>query len=681
MILSLNKKHLIFVLGFFLLNTVLLAQEPVKVDRSNNKVILEGTVYYIHVVKPGQTLYSIAKAYNISQKEIAIENPGVISGLQLGQAIKIPVEPAMEEEIDTSDIEQFEETGRTHIVRPGETLYRIARDYKVNEVALKEANEGLDESDLQPGQKLVIPERGESEPESAFNEEGFAYHNVKRRETVYSIAKYYGVTVQEIRTANPELGWGGPETGQTIRIPLPQVIDRPDITHEATLIDSTMYLESDLELENYNYEELSFEHENPYRTYRIAFFIPFDFQEPEPLDSLIKNANSETRRNRIIERYRMEQKIPQGINFLEFFLGSLLAIDSLQQTGIKMDLRFYDTKKSMDQTLSHLINEELEEFDLFIGPFYPFNLEIVSAFAKKHRIPVVTPFYNEPDLVRRNPYLFQLSPSIEREYEEAAKIIASKHMYNIVYVREADSLNIEEHNHFKELIFDGFDDYRPSEPVVFKEIIQSLEHTDEIIHSLSNDKKNLVVVPTRNEALASRVVSSLYFKLKDYDIEVIGAPFWTEFSSIDYRYYHGLNLIFFSSFWVDYLDPGIDHFMTNYRNHFKNEPLSTTRRGINYGIIGYDMTYYFINALRLNGPRFILSLDEYEPRLIQNTFRFHRVTNAGGYENEQITFYKFSPDMSIKKIEVPELPVRNFFFRPIEDNRRRRNLYRERNRE
>ncbi len=73
-------------------------------------------------------------------------------------------------------------------------------------------------------------------------------------------------------------------------------------------------------------------------------------------------------------------------------------------------------------------------------------------------------------------------------------------------------------------------------------MVLTLEHTDEIIHSLSPDRKNLVVVPTRNEALASRVVSSLYYQLKDFEIEVIGAPFWTEFSSIDYRYYHELSL-------------------------------------------------------------------------------------------------------------------------------------------
>ena len=88
-----------------------MAQETVSVERTNNKVILEGTVYYVHQVKPGETLYAISRAYNISQKEIAIENPGVISGLQIGQTLKIPVDPKLQEEINTSDlVEQGSET-------------------------------------------------------------------------------------------------------------------------------------------------------------------------------------------------------------------------------------------------------------------------------------------------------------------------------------------------------------------------------------------------------------------------------------------------------------------------------------------------------------------------------------------------------------------------------------------
>ena len=213
-------------LGLFLLQLFLVAQESVSVERSNNKVILEGTVYYIHMVKPGETLYAISKAYNISQKEIAIENPGVISGLRVGQAIKIPVDHKPQEEIDTSELPEPGETGRYHTVMPGETLYGIARIYNLREKDIKQANRDVSETNLKPGHRLRIPEEVVAEEEHAYNEEGLLYHKVKRKETLYSIAGYYGVSIDEIRSVNPELGWGGPKNGQMIRIPAPQLSDQ-----------------------------------------------------------------------------------------------------------------------------------------------------------------------------------------------------------------------------------------------------------------------------------------------------------------------------------------------------------------------------------------------------------------------------------------------------------------------
>ena len=660
-----NRRFLIYFLGLFLLQVSLVAQETVTVERTNNKVILEGTVYYVHQVKPGETLYAISRAYNISQKEIAIENPGVISGLQIGQTLKIPVDPKLQEEINTSDLAEQSETGKFHTVQAGETLYGIAMIYGLRQVDIEQANRSVTAENLKPGQRLRIPEEVVVEEEHAYNEEGLIYHEVKRRETLYSIAGYYSVTIEEIRDLNPELGWGGPKKGQIIRIPAPQLTEQPQPEEEPGVED-----ESD-------YDEFDTRHENIRRTYRIAFFIPFDFREMEPLDSLLKDIESPSRRNRIIERYMMEEKIPQSVNFLEFFQGTLLAIDSMRRTGMKLDVRYKDTRRSMDRTRSILMDDELEDFDLFIGPFYDYNLEIVSEFARQHRIPLVTPFHNDLELLRGNPYLFQLSPSIETGYREAAKLVASKHMYNIVYVRQEDSLNIEKHEYFKQLIFDGFDDYHPSDPVVFKEVILELKRTDEIIQSLSRDKKNLVVVPTADEALASTVVSSLYFQLNNYDIEVIGGPYWTEFSTIDLRHYHKLNLVFYNPFWVDYHDPGVERFMTKFRKHYYSEPTITTRKGINYGILGHDMTLYFLNALRIYGRRFILELDDYQPELVQGSYTFRRFSGGGGYENPQIKFYRFIPDMSIQEFEIPPLPERNYFFRPVEDHNKRRYLYRE----
>ena len=672
-----NRRLLVSFLGLLLLQVFLVAQESVPVERSNNKVILEGTVYYIHIVKPGETLYAISRAYHISQKEIAIENPGVISGLQIGQAIKIPVDPKPQEEVDTSELPEPRETGKYHTVQPGETLYGIARIYDLREEDIEQANRGVSAENLKPGQRLRIPGEVVAEEEHAYNEEGLLYHKVKRKETLYSIAGYYNVSIEEIRDLNPELGWGGPKNGQVIRIPAPQLTDQQQAGEETGIEDESDYTGWYEGIDEYKYDEFDDRHENIRRTYRIAFFIPFDFREMEPLDSLLKDVTSESRRNRIIERYMMEEKIPQSVNFLEFFQGTLLAVDAMRQNGMKLDVRFFDTRKSEARIRSILQDDELEDFDLFIGPFYPYTLELVSAFAQGHRIPLVTPFHNDLDLVRSNPYLFQLSPSKEREYKEAAKLVASKHMYNIVYVRQEDSLNIEKHEYFKQLIFDGFDDYHPSDPVVFKEVILELKRTDEIIHSLSPDKKNLVVVPTADEALASTVVSSLYFQLNNYDIEVIGGPCWTEFSTIDLRHYHKLNLVFYNSFWVDYYDPGVEEFMTKFRNHYYNEPTITSKKGINYGILGHDMTLYFLNALKVYGRRFILSLDEYQPRLVQGPYIFSRFSGSGGYENSHISFYRFLPDMSIQEFEVPPLPERIYFFRPMDDPMRRRYLYKE----
>jgi len=645
------------------------------VERSNNKVILGGTVYYVHVVKPGETLYAISKAYNVSQKEIAVENPGVITGLQIGQSLKIPVEPKLSNEVNTSEPPESAGTGRYHTVQPGETLYGIGRLYNLDEEQIRQANPGVTADQLQPGQLLKIPETVKAAEEPKYNEEGFVYHRVKRRETLYSIAGYYNVTVDAIRAVNPELGWGGPKTGQVIKIPARLVTDQPQADNAYIQENDSALFEGNEGEEDYVFEGYETRNENRRRAYRIAYFIPFDFQEMEPLDSLTKDVESVTRRNRIIERYMREQSVPQSVQFLEFFQGTLMAIDSMRQDGLKLDVHYYDTRRSTDRTRSILMDDELEDFDLFIGPFGDYNLEIVADFARSHRIPLVTPFHNSLDLVSNNPYLFQLSPSLESGYREAAKLVASKYMYNIVYVRQEDSLDVEKHEYFKQLIFDGFDDYHLTEPVIFKEVILKLDRTEDIIQSLSAEKKNLVVIPTDDEALASTVVSSLFYNLDNYDIEVLGSPFWTEFSSIDFRYYHKLNLLFYSSFWVDYNDPRIEQFMTRFRNEFYGEPTITSKQGMNYGIAGYDMTFYFLNALRTYGSRFILELDDYRPRMVQDAYIFERLSWKGGFENTHINFYRFAPDMSIQKVAVPELPAKHFYFSPMEDRTRRRYLY------
>ena len=74
------------------------AQEYVAppVEVSDQKVKKDGKVYYSHVVQERQTLYSISKAYNVTQEEILEANPGLRdSGLKKNSIIMIPVQSAL----------------------------------------------------------------------------------------------------------------------------------------------------------------------------------------------------------------------------------------------------------------------------------------------------------------------------------------------------------------------------------------------------------------------------------------------------------------------------------------------------------------------------------------------------------------------------------------------------------
>lgn len=151
------------------------AQEYVAppVEVSDQKVKKDGKVYYSHVVQERQTLYSISKAYNVTQEEILEANPGLRdSGLKKNSIIMIPVQsalPVKEEESPQQEptpqlveqVQNIQESAhasvqKIHVVRWYETLKDIADKYNVSESAIIAAN-NLKDGKVKNRQKLIIP--------------------------------------------------------------------------------------------------------------------------------------------------------------------------------------------------------------------------------------------------------------------------------------------------------------------------------------------------------------------------------------------------------------------------------------------------------------------------------------------------------------------------------------------
>ena len=187
---------------------------------------VDGKLFILHRITSGETLYSISKKYKVSVDDIKKSNPTAVQGLKVGQILKVPTTlPVPTVEKTASSLE----SSKTHTVAAGETLYSIATKYGISVDALKKANSGLSSS-ISVGQTLNLPIKAGSTTTAtkpvakpitttiASPTTGIetVEHKVASGETLYSIAKKYNVSVEDVKKANPDIG--ALKVGQVIKV-------------------------------------------------------------------------------------------------------------------------------------------------------------------------------------------------------------------------------------------------------------------------------------------------------------------------------------------------------------------------------------------------------------------------------------------------------------------------------
>ena len=169
------------------------------------EIIVKSIIEYLalsdtYKVKSGDTLYSIAKKYNISVNELKELNNLKNNNITIGQVLKIK-----------SNIPSEEVTEKNYyIVKSGDTLYSIAKKYNTTIDEIKKLN-NLKSDNLSIGMELKIKE----EPSST----NYIDYVVKSGDNLYSIAKKYNTTVDEIKKLNG-LTSGLLNIGMTLKIPI-----------------------------------------------------------------------------------------------------------------------------------------------------------------------------------------------------------------------------------------------------------------------------------------------------------------------------------------------------------------------------------------------------------------------------------------------------------------------------
>ncbi len=152
---------------------------------------------FFHTVQKGETLYGIGKKYGLRVDAIQFLN--ALNGDSIGVGQRLIINPA----ITNADTKEPQTVPGVHIVRQGETLFSISRMYNLKRSDIKATN-NLTSDTIRLGQRLVIvpvePVVGQKTQENP-STEAF-YHEVEKGETIYGLARKFGVTVKQIKELN-----------------------------------------------------------------------------------------------------------------------------------------------------------------------------------------------------------------------------------------------------------------------------------------------------------------------------------------------------------------------------------------------------------------------------------------------------------------------------------------------
>lgn len=562
--------------------------------------------YFLHTIERGQSLYSIASMYGISQADIIRLNPGSDQKIIAGQTLRIPQSATGNEQMPTF-----------HTIAAGETLYGLTRQYHTTAKAICDANPGLSAENFRIGQVIRIPaattsgEDTRSTPSAPQSIQAPAespcrdMHKVKRRETVYSISRKYNISEEELIAANPELKDKEKlKRGTWLCIPNPQAKTTPKPS-------TPTRIPTDAELFQANTEKAT-----RFKTIRAAIILPF-----------YNVARSEATR------------------MVEYYEGFLMAVDSLKRTGTSIDLYTYNSGGENASLSALLSTPEMKQMDIIFGPLYPSHIPPLAAFAQKNNIRLVIPFTSKDNTVFSNPYIYQINTPQSYLYSEVYDHFLRQFSKAHIIFIEAATGTREKADFVK-----GLKDELSRKNITFTSLKE-----DATIESLKTvlaaDKKNVFIPTSGNNITLINLLPKLTLLVREtpgQDIHLFGYPEWQTYTKDHLDAFFELDTYFYSSFYTNNLLPAAINFTRSYQKWYGKD---MDERYPKFGMLGFDTGFFFLKGLSAYGSEFEKDIQQLNLIPIQTGFKFQRVNNWGGFINRKVFFVHFTKNYELIKLD------------------------------
>ncbi len=556
--------------------TIVFAEEKLypKITEGNQE-------FYLYEVQKSEGLWAISKKFDVSQSEIHRYNPEIAQGLKFGTTLKIPVR----KQVFAPQKEQRQNTDyKIHIVERSQTLYAISKLYNVSVEDILTLNPSITTT-LKVGDSLKIPhakianttdeDADLNEAEMPQDTSNFIYHEVKRKETLYSISKKYNVEINTILESNDIKTF--PRKGQILRIL------KPNRQRNEQAKDTTIQTQQKTDTTAIDTIAGA--------GFRIAILLPFKLN----LAGADKNVEK----------------------FVDFYRGILLATDEAKKQGISSTLFVYDTGTSEAQIDSILAKDELKNVDLIIGPAYTNQVQKVTDFAKAHEIYTLVPFTQKIKDIDTNPYIIQFNPSEQTQLTIAKQKLLKKIGHRHIVLACFEN-NRDEGNTFANSLLADLQITRTPH----SRCIINVQNADSICKTAINENAVLLLASTSQERVRP-ILRIINRKKIGTNLELVGFDNW-ELSLLN-----DSKPVYFSSLFMPTSD-----FSEAYKQKYERYFGVSSNSFPKYDRLGYDLMQNMLAMLdksgKKNKPKF------QKMNNVQSDLEFRKVGDEGGWVNENV---------------------------------------------
>ena len=431
------------------------------------------------------------------------------------------------------------------------------------------------------------------------------FHEVERKETLFSISEKYKIKINDLLDINPQLRESKLRRNSTILIPVYKTQELEDIDNEDI---KNSEQDEMVELEITSLDSIYIQKKKKNNKLNISLLLPFrssnlNFNSIKEVESLLVDRNLYT-------------------IALDLYSGILHAINDLKKMGISINLNVFDTDNSLNKILEISNSEKIRNSDLIIGPLLPRNFETFSAIDFLEGIPKVFPLSNIPIKILKGVIQTVTPRNLLREKMIEYLNINIDRDENIVII--ADSLNLDIKNKLTSIFPNSIKITPEFEGYVLPELHDSL-----LVDSLPNK----VIVESEIFTLVSSIVSQLNSQITpERDVRLYTTYKGNQYDdpSIDIKNLGDLRFTY-PSISKKIRSDSITDFKENYKDLFGSLPNSDVVRG-------YDITKDIVLRILLDNN--INNTVKYGEQTYNESKFLYKKDTLGGLFNSSIYILK-----------------------------------------